>query len=607
MRILLLLLTLTMVSTPGAQDAGVEGVFAFGAGARALGLGRAFTSLAEDPTSIYWNPSSLPLLPQRELTSLHIPLYLGSAYDFFGFAIPTRTLGGFGIGGINVRTGGIERRDPHNLKLGEFNYSETEYLFSYGGGVPRIPLISRIFTPLYAGITMKLIHQRLAEFSAIGAGGDIGFLYTPVKPRGLRFGLTLQNILPPMLKLRQESDRLPLCIRGGASFSSTLGSVGEWLVSFDLDKAASRSIKYHAGGEVSIRKVLALRAGFDENNFTLGFGLSYWLFGFDYAYMTRDLGPLHCFSVNLRIGRTIAEDWIAVKKLETEKRARRAEAERRARIERHSNSAVELYKKGDYFGALGEWQKVLGFDPENPEAKRWVDRITSEIQTIQEDEVRDKELLALINEHIDSGVEFLTKGDYERAISEWNKVLELDPTNRTANEYLVKTKALLTEEISKLTGEARQLESQQKFGEALTKWKEVLQLDKENSEALRGVERITKKIEEVHHINLGFQYFANNEFDKAAVEFKAALALNPENKSAAEYLRRSVGRKSLLEIAGNKEVWSLYLKGIEHFTNGEYEEAIKVWEEVLKLDPGNENAIRNIEEAKLRLKKASEK
>ena len=66
-----------------------------------------------------------------------------------------------------------------------------------------------------------------------------------------------------------------------------------------------------------------------------------------------------------------------------------------------------------------------------------------------------------------------------------------------------------------------------------------------------------------------------------------------------------MGRKSLIEIAGDKEVWNLYLRGIEHFTRGEYREAIEVWEEVLRLDPENENAVRNIEEARLRLKRTT--
>jgi tetratricopeptide (TPR) repeat protein len=605
MRILGLFLSLALVSTAVGQDAGVESIFAFGAGARALALGRAFTSLGDDASCIYWNPASLPLLSQKELTSLHASLQEGTAYDFFGFSMPTRTLGGFGLGGINARTGGIEIRDIHNQRLGESDYSETEYLFAYGGRVPRLPLISRVLSPLYAGITGKLIHQSLAEYSAVGAGADIGILYTPRALRNLRLGVALQNVVSPTLKLKQASDELPLSVRGGVSVSSKLASGWGWLVALDLNKTGSKGIKFHSGAEVTVRDLVALRAGFDQGDFAVGFGLNYWKFGFDYAYLTRELGAIHCLSVSLRPGRTIQEDWIAVRKREAEERARKAEEERRAVIEKHSANAVTLYDSEDYLGALGEWQKVLGFDPEHSEARNWVERITSEIQRIQEGAIKDKELLALVNEHINAGIEFFTKGDYERSISEWNKVLESDPINMTAQEYLARTEALLAEAIADHEAEAARLEGEQKYGEALSEWKEVLRLDPENERGLRGVERVSTRIEEAHHINLGFQYFTAGEFDRAALEFRATLALNPENKTAVEYLRRSVGRKSLIEIAGDKEVWNLYLRGIEHFTRGEYKEAIEVWEEVLRLDPENENAVRNIEEARLRLKRTT--
>ena len=606
MRISGLILSLVLVSTVTAQDAGVEGIFAFGAGARALALGRAFTSLGDDASCVYWNPASLPLLSQKELTSLHASLHEGTAYDFFGFSMPTRTLGGFGIGGVNARTGGIEIRDAHNQRLGESDYSETEYLFAYGGRVPRLPLVSRVLAPLYAGVTAKLIHQSLTEFSAIGAGADIGLLYTPRALRGLRLGISLQNLVSPTLKLQQGSDELPLSVRGGVSFSSRPASDWGWLAALDLDKTGSKGIKYHAGAEVTVRESISLRAGVDQGDFAVGFGLGYWKLGFDYAYLTREYGAIHCFAVSLRPGRTIEEDWIAVRKREAEERARRAEEGRRTVIEKHSANAITLYDDEDYLGALGEWQKVLGFDPEHSEARSWVDRITSEIQKMQEGAIKDKELLALVNEHIDAGIEFFTAGDYERSISEWNKVLESDPANATAREYLAKTEALLAEAIANHEAEAARLEGEQRYGESLSEWREVLRLDPENERGVDGVGRVSKKIEEAQHINLGFQYFTAGEFDRAAIEFRAALALNPGNKTAVEYLRRSVGRKSLIEIAGDKEVWNLYLKGIEHFTRGEYREAIDVWEEVLRLDPENENAVRNIEEARLRLKRTAE-
>jgi cytochrome c-type biogenesis protein CcmH/NrfG len=49
-----------------------------------------------------------------------------------------------------------------------------------------------------------------------------------------------------------------------------------------------------------------------------------------------------------------------------------------------------------------------------------------------------------------------------------------------------------------------------------------------------------------------------------------------------------------------------YLDGVNYYMNGMYREAITEWEEVLKIDPKNENVKQNIERARKRLEFGSE-
>jgi len=47
----------------------------YGAGARAMGLGRAYVAVANDPTAIFWNPAGLELVPRTSLTLFHNQLF----------------------------------------------------------------------------------------------------------------------------------------------------------------------------------------------------------------------------------------------------------------------------------------------------------------------------------------------------------------------------------------------------------------------------------------------------------------------------------------------------------------------------------------------------
>ena len=47
---------------------------------------------------------------------------------------------------------------------------------------------------------------------------------------------------------------------------------------------------------------------------------------------------------------------------------------------------------------------------------------------------------------------------------------------------------------------------------------------------------------------------------------------------------------------------ALYVEGMEAFTAGDYRKALKSWEQILVIDPLNENARRNVLEARDRLK-----
>ena len=71
---LLVILTLALQSFNYSQNNVATTSAAFleiGPGARSIGMGSAYVSVADDASSIYWNPAGIASLNQTEVQSLH--------------------------------------------------------------------------------------------------------------------------------------------------------------------------------------------------------------------------------------------------------------------------------------------------------------------------------------------------------------------------------------------------------------------------------------------------------------------------------------------------------------------------------------------------------
>src|SRR3954471_8079340 len=57
-------------------------------GVRAVGMGEAFTAMADDSSALYWNPAGMSLTNQKEATFMHSSLIEGVHYEHLGFVAP---------------------------------------------------------------------------------------------------------------------------------------------------------------------------------------------------------------------------------------------------------------------------------------------------------------------------------------------------------------------------------------------------------------------------------------------------------------------------------------------------------------------------------------
>ena len=103
----------------------------------------------------------------------------------------------------------------------------------------------------------------------------------------------------------------------------------------------------------------------------------------------------------------------------------------------------------------------------------------------------------------------------------------------------------------------------------------------------------------------GYGLYEIGEYDEATKVFEEALKIDPNYDQA----KRAFDRAKI-ETEGQAEgmppdVERRYLEGIDLFIKGKYREAIDIWEEIRKEYPYNKQVSKAIEGARERLEKAT--
>jgi len=296
----------------GASSFDAGGVFLLiFPGARATGMGAAFSALADDATASYYNPASIGRFVRPEFTLIHSPWLPDLApdmyHDFFGAVYPLPGNRGV-VGGhlIYFNLGKVEISDPIPATWNPYSVAlQISYAWA--------------FRPhLYVGLGGKIIYDFLAPedvlraiFLTNVAGGnaasvalDAGVLYEG--PYNLSFSAALLNVGPSLryTSLDTAGTPLPRLLRVGVGIDTALNELFRIRFGLDLHKVIVNILEDYrtwgvdtilkdtwvsTGLEVNYGKFVALRVGYflDETGFrkgiTWGGGIQFGNFSVDFA------------------------------------------------------------------------------------------------------------------------------------------------------------------------------------------------------------------------------------------------------------------------------------------------------------------------------------
>jgi len=611
----------------GDGQGGIRSPFSeFGFGARAMGLGNAFTALADDPTAVFWNPAGLDYIYQQSLTFFHASLYMGTNYDFLGYAYPTLDIGTFAIGIARIGVDDIVNTDADFNIYDNFSYESYRGYFSYGLRIPWDLSVGASLKVERSGFSYTQQYQD--EASGVGVGMDIGLMYRPnfstdALLRDWSVGLNVQNLFSPQMKLGDQPDALPLDLRFGLLRTIYVSGGSDLRFLFDIAKAQDTDMRFNFGGEYSFQKMGKARIGY--NNLTglqFGIGIEYSMFQVDYAYGNPSTGgaldPVHRFSLTINFGMNRDEMFAIVQEIKRQEEERIIDqirqADKKKFVGEHLAKADTFFTDGKYLDAIVEYQQVIGAEPFHQRAKIMLDSanvmLDSEISAQQNaavaaalDKDRAEADQNFIEEHFEKGRLYLDKKQYTDALIEFNLVLERNPEYQPAKSAIQTTRRRMGEDVSSMVRRARSEFEQQNYSEALRLLSEARLLSRDDSQVKKEVDTLVERVKLQENIQKGLLLYDIGQYEDALKVFEDVLSEDPTNQFIQQYYTRSKIEAMAETEPMDPQTERKYLEGIDKFLVGKYQEAIAIWEEILKDHPYNKKVLEAISGAQERLKR----
>ncbi|MFH2070377.1 MAG: PorV/PorQ family protein [Elusimicrobiota bacterium] len=274
--------------------------------ARPLGMGGAYSAMAEDSNAVYYNPAGLSAVSKTEVGATYLKYFQDINYGFLSAVIPLKDSDITAGGGITyLIVPDIEKRSATNDTLtpdGRFNATDTALTLSLSHRNP----VPSVLESLALGANLKLINQTIDDKSAFAAALDIGGFYKIDERFSVAVGVV--NISNGV-KFIEKTDPLPLALRAGTVYRPP---VKDLTVALDIDQYfIDQKLYASVGAEYLVVKILCLRAGYKYGydiaslgstvGLAGGIGFKYYDLGIDYAFLPfGDLGDTHRVSFSLK-------------------------------------------------------------------------------------------------------------------------------------------------------------------------------------------------------------------------------------------------------------------------------------------------------------------
>jgi len=253
-----------------------------GVGARATGLGGAYTAISDGAVASYWNPSGLTSVKGGEVLLGHFAWYqdMTVEHGILAYQVNDRTTVAASI--IYLNYGTIQNYDINGSYTGDIS------AYDWSGGVS---LGYQVNDNVSVGVTGKFINQKIDDINGTTAAIDLGMKYSADR---FALGAFLGN-LGPKMTFENTSEDLPSSGRFGLMvypFNK------QFLTSVEIEKRFHGNTIIRQGFEVNYDNQYFIRTGYNyypqdndrafSTGLSVGAGIKLNKAEFDYSYTPND-------------------------------------------------------------------------------------------------------------------------------------------------------------------------------------------------------------------------------------------------------------------------------------------------------------------------------
>lgn len=320
--ILILLTAFAIVSLSAGRYAG--DFMMIGSGVRALGMGGAFSALADDGSAIYWNASGISGIKKREVSAMHAFLYGGLAsYDNVSYVQPLPNGVSIGVNLTRLTVSDI----PHfsesyligtnvdqrinnsayhlpGIPDGKFGSADDLYQFAFAKQFSYDANMGWLFFEIpfdfHLGGNVKFVKRKLWKNYGTGAGFDLSFkvstdmavVFDQEELGKLDFGMNFQDVAGTKIAwdtTNNMTDEVLFNTKLGLAVRQPIPPLkSELKLAYDYDYVFDGSSHY--GIEWDYADKGSLRAGYYEKNISFGASINIYDVYLDYALVTNPVG-----------------------------------------------------------------------------------------------------------------------------------------------------------------------------------------------------------------------------------------------------------------------------------------------------------------------------